>query len=270
MKKMNRPQILPRPLYKPISIIRRFISAPLDAKLVLLQYALAKLTGNKKKAMVAKLTFASMLYRINDPMLYQVTKRGVADAPVVHMRPSMAVFARKNTAHFLDPVLESVKGDIEIHRYYDEGSLVAELAAMSPDIPFQVIDSSNLITYPRNVTVRPYTERPYNELLEDTKVLLLPVTDDGCGTSRVAIEAQLLGIPVLSVAKSGIPEVVPGKHLLPHGCDVTDWTIKLRDILAFYDANSKLARESISWYSEETELEKIEMAVLGVLEQCGV
>ena len=148
-------------------------------------------------------------------------------------------------------------------RKHEGGQLVRYLAEANPGLLFTVYDNYKG-RYPANVEVNNYVDIPYNQLLGDTRVLLFPVTDDGCGTGRVVFEAHYLGIPVISNRKSGVPEVVPGEHLLPANATYDAWNNRLHEINREYDYHRGLVERQIDNYSELEQLETIERVLEGV------
>ena len=67
------------------------------------------------------------MYSINQPLLYAATKRELRDIPITKAKSKLAVMARRNAAHFLNPVLEAIKDDCIIYRYFDERQLLADI-----------------------------------------------------------------------------------------------------------------------------------------------
>ena len=144
---------------------------------------------------------------------------------------------------------------------HDGGFLVQRLAKLNPHLKFQIFDNRDFKD--NNITTYSHLDIPYNKLFNDTRLLLFPVTDDGCGTSRVVFEAHHLDIPILATAKSGLPEVVPVEHLLPFDSSIEAWSDKLNWMLDNYnDCIDRIPR----WYSAEVELGKVEDALQAILE----
>ena len=126
-------RLLPRVIYK-LRVMYKlltFLRIPNDAKGVLLRYVVALITKDRRSQILAKLRFASMQYRIQTPVLYKATRRQINDIPLSSAKPKLAVFARRRAAHFLDPVLEAVKGSFDIYRYYEEPQLVEDASKFS-------------------------------------------------------------------------------------------------------------------------------------------
>jgi glycosyltransferase involved in cell wall biosynthesis len=139
--------------------------------------------------------------------------------------------------------------------------IVTQLAQRNPDIDFLVIESAARDTYPPNVTKRPYIDDTYEVVFKDTKVLLFPFDEDPCGTGRVVYEAYYLGIPVLSVDKGGLSEVIPKEHLVAEYDRVDEWDQKLKEILAQFPEISRQVRGLMKGYSEIEEMDKVRRAI---------
>ena len=140
------------------------------------------------------------------------------------------------------------------------GKLIKELAHRLPELSFLIVDGDGS-EYPPNVTIRPYANVQYNELLRDTSVLLFPFDEDPCGTGRVAHEAQMLGIPVISVDKGGLKEAIPAENLVSSHEDIDQWIVKIRRVLADYARASQKAHAMMEGYSGAHELDKVYRAV---------
>jgi len=99
-------------------------------KYLALKYLATKYPARDKPgAYMQKLRLYFARYRTQEPELYLATKRSLSDAPESDSKPfRIAVVARKETAHFLDPTLEAIRGDFEIYRFYqDDPELFAQL-----------------------------------------------------------------------------------------------------------------------------------------------
>jgi glycosyltransferase involved in cell wall biosynthesis len=144
--------------------------------------------------------------------------------------------------------------------------IVTQLAQRNPDIDFLVIEAATRDTYPPNVTKRPYIDDTYEGVFKDTKVLLFPFDEDPCGTGRVVYEAYYLGIPVLSVDKGGLSEVIPKEHLVAEYDRVDEWERKLKKTLAQFPGISHQVKSLMQGYSEMEELDKIRRAIDGAVD----
>jgi glycosyltransferase involved in cell wall biosynthesis len=87
---------------------------------------------------------------------------------------------------------------------------------------------------------------PRAEVFHDALVLLLPHSGAEVGASRprVALEAQLLGIPVVGHDISGLAAVAASPELLvPERAPIEAWSDALDDVLARYEELSARARQ---------------------------
>lgn len=136
------------------------------------------------------------------------------------------------------------------------GELLRALAAHRPEREFLLVDSDDG-RYPPNVVVRPYDGRPYNAMLDDTRVLLFPFDEEPCGTGRVVFEAYHLGVPVIGPQRGGLPEVIPAAHLVADNADVDAWLRVLDAIEADHAGAAREVELIVSRFDEIAQLEVI-------------
>jgi glycosyltransferase involved in cell wall biosynthesis len=124
----NRIRLIIHSLKRQISFVlfaRGFRAKYRAAKYLVTQYVLV----NNVLAYIERVQLFYDRYPTQEAELYLSTKRFLSDIPIVDSKPfKIAVFARKDTAHFLDPILEAIKGDFEIYRFYkDDPELFTQL-----------------------------------------------------------------------------------------------------------------------------------------------
>lgn len=128
------------------------------------------------------------------------------------------------------------------------------LAAARPDIPFEFVlpwilkgqDKADLLERSkalRNLTLHPPTNNMRAHYANARLVLTPSQVEEAWG--RVATEAQINGIPVLSSDRGGLPEAVgPGGVLVPHDAPIKTWADALSGVWddpARYDRLSEAA-----------------------------
>lgn len=121
--------------------------------------------------------------------------------------------------------------------------LALQTAAFLPDLPFLFVEGwpsrepgakENLLAalapHP-NITLAP-RRHDMRSVYEHTKILIVPsLWEEAFG--RVAIEAQISGIPVLASRVGGLPESVGnGGLLLPREAPPEEWAAALRELMA--------------------------------------
>lgn len=77
----------------------------------------------------------------------------------------------------------------------------------------------------------------------------------------MVFEAYFLGIPVISVKRGGISEVIPEEHMVSDYQNLDEWDIKLKEMLANLPENSMKVKGLMAGYSAIAELEKVRQAV---------
>ncbi len=132
--------------------------------------------------------------------------------------------------------------------------LVLRLAALLPRRRFVLQESWPLDVAARtellrratelgNIEVRARVSR--SEVFRDARVLLAPYSDEAIGLSRprVALEAQLLGIPLVGCDVPGLSAVAASPDLLlAAGEDIGSWLARIDTIEAAYESYRERAR----------------------------
>jgi glycosyltransferase involved in cell wall biosynthesis len=149
-----------------------------------------------------------------------------------------------------------------------------ELAAARPDVPFAFVEwwklpademaalRARVASLP-NVEIRPSSEP--GRLYADTRVLLAPFRFNG--RSRLVLEAQCNGIPVLGTDLSAVAESIgPGGVVVPLDAPIERWAAALGEIVddpARYAVYCDAAREHAG--RDEVDPERIVDRFEGVL-----
>lgn len=90
------------------------------------------------------------------------------------------------------------------------------------------------------ISMAPYTDMDI--VWESTSILIMPVYfNDRNGQGRVTTEAHRRGIPVISVDRCGMGEIIPEEHLLPRNASPNDWINKIKEIRENYSAHEQIA-----------------------------
>lgn len=106
----------------------------------------------------------------------------------------------------------------------------------------------------------PYTD-DMTQVWSKTKILLLPVFDnDICGTTRVAIEAQQHGIPVIATDRCGISEKVD--NLVAKCNKIEDWVYMINYVSDHYKGWSKGCIENFKQYNTPAQLQIFKNEIL--------
>jgi len=107
----------------------------------------------------------------------------------------------------------------------------------------------------KNVEVRGYVE-DMETVWKGTSILLLPLyVNDICGTTRVAIEAQRHGVPVIANNRSGVDEKVD--NVVDRDATVDEWHRKIKFVKHYYYEMAEVAMRNFRKYNTKEQLKII-------------
>lgn len=134
--------------------------------------------------------------------------------------------------------------------------LAVEIARLCPDIPFSFIEGWRLSLQGRkelvqrisplaNVTLRP-AQNDMRRVYQRCRILLAPtVVEEGFG--RVAVEAQISGIPVVASNRGGLAEAVgPGGILIDLESPTEGWVHAIRKLWSDPQYYSELSKAALA------------------------
>lgn len=128
-----------------------------------------------------------------------------------------------------------------------------KIAAFFPEEKFMVVGKKYTHGKKGNITYQGYADDPL-EIYRKAKIVLMPsLWEEAFG--MVAVEAGLLGIPVLVSNRGGLPETVPGAYVVNDYRNVHDWVQQLRQVLANPDQYIEEAREHVAKYDDQIQFQ---------------
>lgn len=140
------------------------------------------------------------------------------------------------------------------------GDLVREVAPLCPNLSFRVIGGDGK-PFPPNVTVEEFFNgSEYSEMYQTARLFLFPLGDeDPCGTGRVVFEALHCNVPVISVRRGGMIEVLPNEWLTTSNTP-EDW-VRLINLHYDHDFSQQFFDELTSPFLPEKQLIIVRNAV---------
>jgi glycosyltransferase involved in cell wall biosynthesis len=101
------------------------------------------------------------------------------------------------------------------------------------------------------IAMAPYVDMDY--VWENTSILIMPVYyNDRNGQGRVTTEAHRRGIPVISVDRCGMGEIIPKEHLLTRNASPEEWIKKIKEVRDNYSVHEEIAIKA--FYPAEEQL----------------
>lgn len=110
----------------------------------------------------------------------------------------------------------------------------------------------------------PIVMSPYVDMecvWQNTSILIMPVYyNDRNGQGRVTTEAHRRGIPVISVDRCGMGEIIPKEHLLNRNASAEEWIKKIKEIRENYSLHEEIAINA--FYPAEEQLRIFQQQII--------